>query len=189
MPEYNAAKAKELLAQAGFPEGFSFDWYVPFVPYFDMGQRILADLGAVGIRGNLEVLEGPAFRAKLGKGRAGFPGNRSILQNIDVRSAAENIAIYAVCDGSASLVCEPKVEEMWKKYQASTDPEDRGALLSDIQRLLIKDYYLIPIYVNPLVHAVGPHVLPAEDGFHKYWDTKNAPYPYPWEDWQVKTSG
>jgi peptide/nickel transport system substrate-binding protein len=189
VPEYNPAKAKKLLAEAGFPNGFSFDWYVPFVPYFDMGQRVLADLGSVGIRGKLEVLEGPAFRAKLGKGRKGFPGNRTILQNIDVRSAAEDIAIYAVCGGSASLVCEPKVEEMWKKYQASTDPEDRAVRLADIQRLLIKEYYFVPIYMNPFVHAVGPRVLPAGDGFHKYWDTKNAPYPYPWEDWEVKASG
>ena len=43
--------------------------------------------------------------------------------------------------------------------------------------------------VRQIVHAVGPRVLPEGDGFHHYWDTKNAPYPYPWEDWKVKASG
>jgi peptide/nickel transport system substrate-binding protein len=188
VPEYNPAKAKKLLAEAGFPNGFDIT-YVPFVPYFDMGQRVIADLGAVGIKGKLEVLEGPAFRAKMGKGRAGFPGNRTILQNIDVRSAADLISVFATCKGAASFVCDPKVDELWKKYQDSVDAEERASLSAEVQHMLIENYYLVPLYLNPFVHAVGPHVAPAGDGFHRYWDTKNAPYPYPWEEWQVKTSG
>ncbi len=189
VPEYNPAKAKQLLAEAGFPNGFDLDWYVPFVPYFDMGQRILGDLRAVGIRGKIEVLEGPAFRAKIGQGRKAFPGNRTIVQNIDPRGAADNIAIYATCGGGAALVCEPKIDELWKKHEASLDPEDRDATLAEIQRLLIQGYHFVPIYMNPFVAAVGPRVIPADDGFHRYWDTQNAPYPYPWENWEVKPAG
>lgn len=44
----------------------------------------------------------------------------------------------------------------------------------------------MPIYINAFVHAVGPRVLPEGDGFHRYWVPPQAPYPYPWEDWQVK---
>jgi hypothetical protein len=72
-------------------------------------KLVLTDLRAVGIRGQLDVLEGPAFRAKIGQGRKGFPGNRTIVQNIDPRpgGSATNIGVYAVCGGSASFVCEP----------------------------------------------------------------------------------
>jgi hypothetical protein len=47
--EYNPQKAKQLLAEAGFPNGFDYEWYVPFPPYLDMAERIITDLRAVGI--------------------------------------------------------------------------------------------------------------------------------------------
>jgi peptide/nickel transport system substrate-binding protein len=189
VPEYNIEKAKKLLAEAGYPNGFEFEWYVPFVPYFDMGERVLVDLRAVGIRGKIEVLEGPAFRAKMGRGRKGYAGNKTIVQNIDPRpgGAAASIRVFATCGSPSSFVCEPQIEALWKKYEASVDPEVRGETLNSIQRFIVENYLIVPIYLNPFVHAVGPRVLPEGDkDFHRYWDTANAPYPWPWEVWQVK---
>ena len=188
VPEFNVEKAKQLLGQAGFPTGFEFEWFVPFVPYFDMGERILTDLRAVGIRGKLQSLEGPAFRAKMGQGRKGFPGNRTIVQNIDPRpgGAKAVIGIYAVCSSPSSMVCEPEIEKLWAKHQGSVDLEERDRLIKSIQRTLIEDYYFVPLYWNPFVHAVGQKVLPEGKGFERYWDTLHAPYPWPWEVWEVK---
>ena len=187
VPEQSIEKAKQLMAQAGVPDGFEFE-YVPFPPYFDMGERILTDLRAIGIRGKMQVLEGPAFRAKIGQGRKAYPGNRSIVQNVDPRAggAKANIAVYAVCGSAASFLCEPQVEALWTKHQASLDPAEREKLVKQIQKILLDEYYFIPIYWNPFVHAVGPRVLPEGQGFHKYWDTLNAPYPWPWDVWEVK---
>jgi len=56
---YNPAMAKQLLAEAGYPNGFSFDfWYLPIArAYFpngkDIGTAIANDLGQVGIRAQL----------------------------------------------------------------------------------------------------------------------------------------
>jgi len=190
VPEYNVEKAKQLLAQAGFPNGVEFEWYVAFPPYFDMGERILTDLRAVGIRGKVQVMEGPAFRAKIGQGRKGYPGNKTIVQNIDPRSggAKANLGVYAVCGSPSSFVCEPQIEALWTKHQASVDPLERERLVKAIQRALLDGYHFIPIYLNPFVHAVGPRVLPDGEGFHRYWDTLHAPYPWPWEVWEVKAN-
>ena len=56
---YDPNLAKKLLAEAGYPNGISFDfWYLPFNrPYFpqskDIATAIASDLGKVGIRANL----------------------------------------------------------------------------------------------------------------------------------------
>ena len=188
VPEYNVEKAKQLLAQAGFPNGFEFEWYVAFPPYFDMGERILTDLRAIGVRGKIQVLEGPGFRAKIGQGRKAYPGVRTIVQNIDPRAggAKANIGVYAVCAAAASFICEPQIEALWTKHQASVDLLERERLVKAIQRVLLDEYYFVPIYLNPFVAAVGPRVLPESEGFHRYWDTLHAPYPWPWEVWEVK---
>jgi peptide/nickel transport system substrate-binding protein len=187
VPEYNVEKAKQLMAQAGFPGGFDVE-YLPFPPYFDMGERVITDLRAIGIRGRLQSLEGPAFRAKIGQGRKGVPGNRTIVQNIDPRAggAKANVAVYAVCDSPSAFVCEPAIEALWRKHQASLDLQERERLIKAIQRILVDEYLFVPLYWNPFVHAVGPRVLPEGQGFHRYWDTLNAPYPWPWEVWEVK---
>ncbi len=54
--EFNPAKAKQLLAEAGYPNGFDMDlWYMPVSrPYFptpkEIAEAMGADLSAIGIR-------------------------------------------------------------------------------------------------------------------------------------------
>ena len=58
-------------------------------------------------------------------------------------------------------------------------------MVKEIQRITIEEYYFVPIYINPFVHAIGPKVLPEGKDVRR-WDTLHAPYPWPWEIWEVK---
>jgi ABC-type transport system substrate-binding protein len=125
----------------------------------------------------------------MGRGRKGYPGNKTIVQNVDPRpgGAAASVRVFAVCGSPSSFICEPQIEELWKKHETSTDPEVRDEALSKIQHYIVENYLIVPIYLNPFVHAVGPRVMPDGDKeFHRYWATANAPYPWPWEVWEVK---
>ena len=65
--EHNPAKAKQLLAEAGYPTGFETDlWYMPVArPYYpapkEIAQKMAADLAAVGIRVNLKTEDWGAY--------------------------------------------------------------------------------------------------------------------------------
>jgi len=58
---YDPAQSKKLLSEAGYPNGFSFDfWYIPVSrPYFpqgkEIGTAIASDLNKVGIRAHLQT--------------------------------------------------------------------------------------------------------------------------------------
>ena len=76
--DYNPQKAKDLLKQAGFPNGFTLDlWYMPVArPYFPtpkpIAEAFAADLQAVGIRTNLKTKDWAAYLSDRNK-KPGYP--------------------------------------------------------------------------------------------------------------------
>ena len=50
---YDPARARKLLAEAGFPNGFDAGELTPFPPYNSMGEAVVANLQSVGIRTRL----------------------------------------------------------------------------------------------------------------------------------------
>src|SRR2546426_11192055 len=60
---YDPARAKRLLAEAGYPHGFEAGDLTPFPPFFTMGEAVGMYLGAVGIRTQLRTMERAAFLA------------------------------------------------------------------------------------------------------------------------------
>ncbi len=79
--DYNPQKAKELLRQAGYPNGFEMDlWYMPVSrPYFPtpkpIAEAFAADLNAVGIRASLKTKDWTAYIAD----RIKPPGYQSFM--------------------------------------------------------------------------------------------------------------
>ena len=51
---------------------------------------------------------------------------------------------------------------------------------------MLRKYYLVPLYLQPFVHAVTQKVLPEGEAVQRYRDTLNAPFPWPWAVWEVK---
>src|SRR5215813_11154364 len=58
VPEYprNVEKAKQLLREAGYPNGFDVDWITPLPTFYSRGERLIAHLREVGIRGRLQTM-------------------------------------------------------------------------------------------------------------------------------------
>ena len=58
---YDPAKAKKLLAEAGYPNGFDAGDFNPFPPYDSMGEAVIGNLQAVGIRSRMRTMERAAY--------------------------------------------------------------------------------------------------------------------------------
>ena len=62
---YDPGKAKQLLAEAGYPNGFDAGELHQLPPYFSMGETIIGYLGAVGVRLKMRPMERAAYTSAL----------------------------------------------------------------------------------------------------------------------------
>src|SRR5215831_1695735 len=58
---YDPPKARKLLAEAGYPQGFDAGDFYPWPPYFSMGEALAAYFQAVGIRTKIRTMERAAM--------------------------------------------------------------------------------------------------------------------------------
>src|SRR5207245_2660215 len=62
-PPYDPDKARQLLAEAGYPRGFDAGEFVPIPGFPTVGEAALNNLNAVGFRTRMRPMERAAFSA------------------------------------------------------------------------------------------------------------------------------
>src|SRR5262249_60635440 len=62
-PRYDPQKAKQLLAEAGYPNGFDAGEFTPLTGFSTAGEAVVNYLNAVGIRGKMRTMGRAAFYA------------------------------------------------------------------------------------------------------------------------------
>ena len=77
--ERNLDKARQLMKEAGYPNGFKVDWLTPLPPYYSRGERVVSQLRAIGIRAKLQVMERGVFLKKLQGRLEGMAGGADHL--------------------------------------------------------------------------------------------------------------
>ncbi len=152
---YDPAKAKQLLAEAGYPNGFDAGDLTPTPPYFDMGEAVANYLAAVGIRVRLRPMERAAFFAAR---------NAKQLKGVCVCStgrygnAATRLEEFAVTWGSTAYGGYADIDALYKQQDVETDPQKREALLHQMQRLIHERVMFGPIWEYIWPSAIGPRV-------------------------------
>ncbi len=184
----DVAKAKQLMAEAGYPNGFAVDWLTPAPNYYSRGERVVSQLQAIGIRAKLQVMERAVFLKRQQGGLKEWPGVQIIMNGARIGASWANwYESNFKCGGqlAADRLCVSDLDAKFDRYVASDQPAERKALAEQIQREILENYYFVPVFRHAFVNAIGPRIAAAkwQDIFPTAITTG---YAYPWEDIQLK---
>ena len=166
---YDPAKAKALLEQAGYPNGFEFTMYLYTLPglpeQVDIGQAIALDFQAVGLKPKLVEIDFPRvrelFRTKTIHG-AVFPARHGLnsLETIRILNKAKDSVVYAYE--------HPFIEQRIAELGQVLAPAERARRLQEIGDHKFTEFAEIPLFwlfaeatVNPkyIAEYVFPGVI------------------------------
>jgi peptide/nickel transport system substrate-binding protein len=185
--EHNIAKAKELMAAAGYPNGFNVDWVTPVPNYYSRGERIVGQLQAIGIRSKMQSMERGVFLKRIESGLSSWPGVQIILNATRIGGTWSNwYESMFKCGGfqSKDFFCIKGLDDKFSRYLVSYDPKERKNLADEIQREILENYYFVPVFRHAFVNAIGPRI--AAKKWQDVFPTITSGYAYPWEDIELK---
>jgi len=174
---YDPAKAKQLLTEAGYPNGFEAGDFWCDAATSGFSEAVLNYLQATGIRTRLRPLERAGFlkayqEKKLKNiiyGLSGIFGN-----------AATRIEPYATSTGTYAYGY-PDIDGLFREQATELDPKKREATLHKIQQLIHEKVMFLPIWQLALLNGHGPRV--AESGLGLIPD---YPWSAPYEELKLK---
>ena len=152
---YDPAKAKQLLVEAGYPNGFDAGDYFCDAALTNIGEPVVNYLNATGIRVKLRPIERAAyfkgFAEKKYKGlihaASGAFGN-----------AATRIEAFIVGGGTYAYGSYADIDGLFQEQATELDPRRRAATLERIQQLIHEKAMVAPIYLNAGMNGLGPRV-------------------------------
>jgi len=129
---FDLAKAKALLAEAGYPNGFEASLKLPPVGYAQRAGEVLANqLGKIGIKLTITQLQWPQWLSEAFK-------ERNYDLTIVAHTEANDLDRYAR-DGYYWGYNSPEFKAKWREVVAATDFAKRDQLLKEAQQIIARD--------------------------------------------------
>lgn len=158
-------RAKELLAEAGYPNGFTMTITVPsnYQPHIDTAQVIREQLKKIGVTANIELIEWDSWLSDVYADR----NFQSTVVGVDASSlTARALLERFTSDSSSNFInfSNAEYDEIFNKAISTVDEEERIAYYKELQTILTKE--AANVYIQDLASLVA--ISPKYDGFTFY---------------------
>jgi peptide/nickel transport system substrate-binding protein/oligopeptide transport system substrate-binding protein len=159
---YDPAKAKQLLAAAGHPNGIDVELWSSTTPiYLRIAETVQAYLNQVGIRTKIVQRESAAARGAARKGQtdmilkdwyADYPDAENFLYPL-LHSTNAGVG------GNVSFYSNPKFDEVVAASRRELDEAKRNVLYRQADSIAFQDAPMVFLYFYNELYAVQPWVL------------------------------
>ena len=143
---YDPARARKLLAEAGYANGFDAGDFYPFPPYDTMGEAVLANFQAVGIRGRLRTMERAAYFSAWREKKL-----HGVIKVITAAfgNAATRLEPYVIKGGVYAYGSNPEIDDLYARQARELDPRKREDMVHHIQQIVRDKVINIPSSSRP----------------------------------------
>jgi peptide/nickel transport system substrate-binding protein len=154
-PVYDPSRSRQLLADAGYPNGFDAGDFVPIPPFFQMSDSVVNALNAVGIRVRPRTIERAAFNTAWHEKKL-----RGLFMAVSGNSgnAATRAAEFIYSKGAYASGGHPDIDELFHQQARERDPRRREVMLHRLQQLTVERVMFAPIMDLRALMAVGTRV-------------------------------
>jgi peptide/nickel transport system substrate-binding protein len=156
-PRYDPARAKQLLAEAGYPRGLSLEIKTPVGKYLidrDLAIAIGSQLGQVGITVKVDVVEWGAYSKLLAAKKV---GPMHVIGWYNVGDADFGMVWYGTPSGR-SFWENPDFDKLFLASRSEIDPRKREALLHEAGQLMHQQLPSIFLFQLPALYGVSAKV-------------------------------
>jgi peptide/nickel transport system substrate-binding protein len=177
-PRLDVTRARQLLAEAGYANGFDAGELTPLPPYTALGEAVSGYLQSIGIRSRVRTMERAAYLSAWREkklrglliGATGAAGN-----------AAARLEPFFTKSGIYAYGSLPQIDDLFQRQARELDRKAREAHLHQIQRLVAEHVLVAPIFQQAFIWGVGPRVAEAGAGL-----IEGYPYAAPVEELKLK---
>ena len=177
-PPFDPKRAKQLMVEAGYPNGFDAGDLTPLPPYTALGEAVGGFLQAIGIKTKVRSMERAAY---LGAWREKKIHGLLIGATGAAGNAAARLEPFFTKNGIYAYGSLPEIDDLFQRQAKEMDRKQREVLLHQIQRLVAERTLAAPIFQQGFIWGVGPRV--EESGATLI---QGYPYAAPGEDLKVK---
>lgn len=158
---HDIAKAKQLLAEAGFPNGIDVElWSSQTAPFPRIAQTIQANLKEAGVRVNLVQRDASSMREAARAGKtdlalkdwfADYPDAENFLYPL-LHSANKGVG------GNVSFYSNPRFDKLVSDARREQDEAKRTTLYKQADEMEFKDAPMIYLFFYKELYAVQPWI-------------------------------
>ncbi|HMA75279.1 MAG TPA: ABC transporter substrate-binding protein [Xanthobacteraceae bacterium] len=163
---YDPAKAKQLLAEAGYPNGFELEFYA----YRDRAQTeaMITYLRAVGIRANLRFMQPAAAREAR---RAGKVAMDHWTWGTGIHDVYATDAVF-FGGNPDDMNRDSEVRDLLARGDTSLDPDIRKAAYAKALALIEERAYALPLFALPISFIANKDLefMVYPDEIPRFWE-------------------